>query len=121
MSTSQVMSNRIIIKALCVFMASAILMGTACVSSERSLRQFNERMVSEKKVKTEDTLGEPKIEVAQRPISSSPDFKFTVFADTVKRDSFIQRYEKTEKFEQTHVRGRWLRRGRRHNSRSRIF
>ncbi|HLD36211.1 MAG TPA: SH3 domain-containing protein, partial [Planctomycetota bacterium] len=101
MSTSQVMSNRIIIKALCVFMASAILMGTACVSSERSLRQFNERMVSEKKVKTEDTLGEPKIEVAQRPISSSPDFKFTVFADTVKRDSFIQRYEKTEKFEQT--------------------
>src|SRR3989339_1395851 len=72
----------------------------SCVSSEKSLRQFNERMVSENKVKTEDALGDPRIEVVQKPISSNPDVRFNVFADMVKRDSFIQRYEKTERFEQ---------------------
>ena len=82
----------------------AVMMGmflvVSCVSSERSLRQFDEKMTSERKVKTEDTLGEPKIEIVQRPISSNPDVRFNVMADMVKRDSYLQQYQKTEKFEQ---------------------
>ena len=81
-------------------MVMGLFLAVSCVSSERSLRQFNEKMVGENKVRTEDALGEPRIEIVQRPISSSPDVRFTVMADMVKRDSFIQRYEKTEKFEQ---------------------
>ncbi|MBI5778104.1 MAG: caspase family protein [Planctomycetes bacterium] len=81
-------------------MVMGLFLAVSCVSSERSLRQFDEKMTSERRVKTEDALGEPRIEIVQRPISSSPDVRFTVMADMVKRDSFLQQYQKTEKFEQ---------------------
>lgn len=83
----------------------ALVMGlfliVSCVSSERSLKQFDDRMVSERKVKTEDALGAPKIEIVQRPVSGNPEARFNLMADMVRRDSFIQKYEKTERYEQT--------------------
>ena len=88
-------------KAICIVLGVAMIMMPACVSSERGLGKFSERMAGERTKSSEETLSPPVLEITQKPTMNNPQMNVKVLADAIKRDSIIQRYERLERTEQT--------------------
>lgn len=86
--------------AICMVLGVAMLMLPACVSSERGLGQFSERMAGERTKSSEETLSPPALEITQKPTVTNPQMNVKVLADAVRRDYIIQRYQRLERTEQ---------------------
>ncbi|MEK7449498.1 MAG: caspase family protein [Planctomycetota bacterium] len=87
-------------KTICVLTGISLLVNSSCVTSTRNLGEFKEEMVSERKVKSEEMTNPPVVEITKKPSAAEPEIGVKVTAEMIRRDSFVQKYEKSEKIEQ---------------------
>jgi hypothetical protein len=88
------------VKMICTGLFVSVSITSGCVSSSVSLGEYGEKMVNEHRVKSEDALAVPIVEIVKSPSISDPNVQLKVQSEKVRRELFNQKYQGYEKIEQ---------------------